>query len=154
MKIHLLIAIVSLSSASGSLACQPLQFGKVRVGQHVSAKKFPDLPSQCKPHGECVYGKRSRIQYIVEDGVVSEVSAPVRLIRGLPIPARRIDLNYLRRVNRSFCPAFRLVRDDYGSARLETADRIDPVTRYSLRTVIFMDERRIPTVALTSLPET
>lgn len=148
----LVVAAAALLLVSGqALACKPIGFGKFKVGQRVTGAQFAGIAGTCE-RTECRYNARSGIEYVVIGGVVREVSAPVRLVGGLPAPAGRIDATYARRASRNRCQPFALKRDDGGQGYLETAERVDRASGQPVRTTIYRDERGLPLVAITSLP--
>ena len=154
MKLGLVLApLALLGSGPASAACSAIAFGTFKVGQMVPQVGLKGIPGTCATPDECVYNERSGIEYVVSRNTVVKVSAPVRIVRGLLMPGARIDAAYARRLNRKACRPFRLQRDDGGQTYLETAERIDPVSRVPLVTLIYHDERATPIVAITSLPD-
>lgn len=147
------VAACWLGGGSAALACTPVAFGKFKVGQKVAQARFAGIAGTCSPPGECTYNERSGIEYVVSQDTVVEVSAPVRLVRGLPTPPARMDAAYARRASAGRCQAFALKRDDGGDAYLESAERVDPVSKEPVRVTIHRDERGTPVVAITSLPD-
>lgn len=152
MKIALALAFTVFGSGQAALACSPVSFGKFKVGQHVTGAQLAGIPGTCSQPDECVYNERSGVEYVVVGGVVREISAPVRVVTGVPTPPARINAAYARRASRNRCQPFRLKRDEAGSPYLETAERVDRVSQQPVRATIYRDERGTPLIAITSLP--